>query len=119
MSQLGKIYIAGPMRGYPEFNFPAFRVAAEEFRKRGFTVFSPHEDSEKAYGKDFSKKYPTGSGEDAEKDGFSIRNALANDLDWICQEADSIYMLRGWEKSRGAIAEHATAVALGHRIYYE
>jgi hypothetical protein len=49
---------------------------------------------------------------------FSLRRALAYDTNWICTEADAIFMLKGWEKSRGATAEHALAIALGHEIIY-
>lgn len=37
------LYIAGPMRGYPEFNFPAFAKAAADLRAAGYGIVSPHE----------------------------------------------------------------------------
>ena len=37
------IYVAGPMRGYPEFNFPSFHAAAAQLRAAGHTVFNPAE----------------------------------------------------------------------------
>jgi hypothetical protein len=114
-----KVYVAGPMRGYPEFNFPAFRAASAMLREKGFTVFSPAEKDESIHGTDFSSKYTTGSLEEATKDGFSLRRALGDDLEWICKEATTIYMLKGWEKSAGANAEWATAKALGLEIFYE
>ena len=42
-----KIYIAGPMRSYPAFNFPAFHAAAKDLRERGHAVWSPAENDEK------------------------------------------------------------------------
>ncbi len=34
-------------------------------------------------------------------------------------KADAIYMLKGWEQSKGATAEHAIAVAINLPIHYE
>lgn len=111
-----KIYLAGPMRGHPEFNFPAFHRAAAKLRSEGFDVFNPAENDEKTIGADFSKDYPTGD-EDvlAKNTGFTIRHALWADLRFLCQQADAIALLPGWEKSSGARAELATAEALGLR----
>lgn len=114
-----KIYVAGPMRGYPEFNFPAFHSAAAMLRKEGHEIFSPAERDQEVHGEEFAKKYKTGSLEEASKDGFSLRRALGDDLAWICQQADGIYLLKGWEKSKGANAEKATAEALGLVVMYE
>jgi Domain of unknown function (DUF4406) len=114
-----KIYIAGPMRNYPEFNFPAFHKAALDLRKEGHFVFSPAEKDEEVHGKDFSTYYPEGNLSDAEANGFSLRRALGDDLAWVCKEADAVYLLHGWEKSKGALAEKATAEALGLEIIYE
>lgn len=36
-----RIYIAGPMRGYPEHNVPAFNRAADRFRALGWDVVNP------------------------------------------------------------------------------
>lgn len=111
-----KVYIAGPMRGYPAFNFPAFHAAAAKLRAEGWEVFNPAEKDEERYGADFAASYPTGDIQAATDAGFSLRDALAADLSWICKHADAIALLPGWENSRGACAERATAVALGLRI---
>ena len=114
-----KIYVAGPMRGYPEFNFPAFKTAAYTLRRMGHEVFSPAEKDEEVHGKEFSKQFTTGDLAAAESTGFSLRRALGDDLEWVCKHGEAVYMLKGWEKSNGAKAEHATAVALGLEIMYE
>ena len=49
---------------------------------------------------------------------FDLRDALAADMKWICTRADSMVMLKGWKKSKGAKAEHALAEALGLKIIY-
>lgn len=115
-----KIYIAGPMRGIPQFNFPAFFAAQKKLESEGWEVFNPAEDDVKTYGTDISKGNSYGDEELAAKDfGFSLRDALAKDCEFICKEADAIFMLDGWENSKGASAERALAVALGHEVLYE
>ena len=37
------IYIAGPMSGHTQNNYPAFWLAANKFRAHGFTVLNPAE----------------------------------------------------------------------------
>jgi hypothetical protein len=107
------------MRGLPEFNFPAFHAAAAKLRACGFHVFSPAEKDAERHGKDFGKDNPTGSEEQAAcQNGFSLRAALEDDLRWICQEAQGIVMLTGWQKSKGALAEKATAEALGLKTFF-
>lgn len=109
MKDTQTIYIAGPMRRRPRFNFPAFDAAAELLRGFGHQVCNPAErDREHGF---------TGDGltgvEDLAALGFSLRDALAYDLDWICTHATTVVVLPGWENSRGAAAETATAAALG------
>lgn len=108
-----KIYLAGPMRGYPNFNFPAFDYAAKALRAEGHEVFSPADHDREVNGSDIADN-PTGDETLAtKKDGFDIRKALAADTQFICLEADCVALLPGWEQSRGAVAEHALAKALG------
>lgn len=112
-----KIYLAGPMRGYPEFNFPNFRRYAQNLRDCGFEVFSPAERDIEFHGTDISKGNITGDENEArDKHGFDLRHALGDDLAWICREADIIALMPGWEKSKGASAEYATALALGLEV---
>ena len=105
-------YLAGPMRGLPKFNFPAFMAAAASLRKKGHKVFNPAERDIKVHGKDIASS-PTGNIKTAERKGFNLRKALAADLKYICLKADTVVLLPGWETSKGAKAEKATADALG------
>lgn len=110
-----RIYLAGPMRGYPNFNFAAFDFAARKLRDLGFEVFSPAENDRQ--NNPAVEDNPTGDVALAEKTtGFTRRNALEQDTSWICREATAIALLPGWAKSTGAIAEHALAEALGLSI---
>ena len=49
----------------------------------------------------------------------SIKTRSQWTLQNICRHADALYMLKGWEHSLGARAEHAVAVALRLPIAYE
>ena len=114
-----KIYVAGPMRGIPEFNFPAFNVATKKLRAEGHEVFNPAEKDNQRHGTDISKGNATGDENLAAKQhGFNLREALAEDLDYICRQADAVALLPGWQNSKGALAELATARALGLKEIY-
>lgn len=103
-----KIYIAGPMSGIPEYNAPEFNQAAQMWKDQEFDIFNPIESP-------MSRLVQEGhmSGQEA------YRACLHLDLEWITTTATAIYMLKGWEKSLGAKAEHATAMALGLQIIYQ
>jgi hypothetical protein len=115
-----KIYLAGPMSGIPNFNFPAFNTAAAALRAEGHEVFNPAQrDIERHGGVDISADNHAGDPAlAANTHGFSLREALADDTAYICKEADAIALLPGWESSKGARAEHALAFALGHTFVY-
>ncbi len=115
-----RVYIAGPMRGRPEFNFPAFFAAEErlydEHGHEDLLVFNPARRDVEAYGEDLV----TGTtGKLEEIPQFSLREALGFDLDWICRHATEVYLLKGWSLSKGATAERAVALALGLDVTYE
>jgi hypothetical protein len=113
-----KVYLAGPMRGIPNFNFPAFDFAAEKLRAQGYEVFSPADHDRELHGEAIENN-PTGNERECEaKFGFTIRKALGADLRWICYHADAVALLPGWEKSTGATAERAVGIALGLTIIH-
>jgi hypothetical protein len=114
-----KTYLAGPMRGIKEFNYPAFHAAAAKLRAWGHDVFNPAEMDTVIHGRDVSAGNETGSLEQAAQEhDFDLRTALLIDTAWICEYAECIAMLPGWERSKGAAAEHALAVALELKIIY-
>jgi len=111
-----KIYLAGPMRGYPNFNFPAFDMAAARLRDQGHQVFSPADHDRQVIGADALINETGDEDELAAKSQYTINDALAADTTYICQHATAVALLPGWEKSTGAQAERALAVALGLSI---
>ena len=107
------IYIAGPMTGKPEFNFPAFFRAEERLKQSGWNVFNPARNDQNM-GIDVAGT----TGDPAEIPNFCLRKALSWDMQRIC-ESEAIYMLKGWEHSSGARAEHTLANALKLQVIYE
>jgi nucleoside 2-deoxyribosyltransferase len=101
-----RLYLAGPMTGYDEFNFPAFLAAAAELRAVGYEVVSPAE-IELAAGFD-----PTIPPETFTREQYA--DALRRDLDHVF-EVDGVALLDGFALSKGARAESAVASALGKR----
>ena len=109
------IYIAGPMRGFEYYNFPAFDAARVVLEYDGWRVVSPA-DMDRARGHD-----PTTFPADHDWDSCS-----ADDLDSANQadltailECAAIFMLAGWENSEGARAEHALAQWAGKEVLFE
>jgi hypothetical protein len=114
-----RIYLAGPMRGLKEFNFPEFHTYASKLRSEGHEVFSPAERDTERLGVDMSEHNLTGDEEEASRvHGFNLREALAEDMMYICRKAEAVALLPGWENSRGARAEKAAAEALGLRLIF-
>jgi hypothetical protein len=89
-SRKRRIYLSGPMSGYPLQNYPLFRKVAAELRSDGHEVYNPAE-------------YVHAEPE------FPLRKAFAEYAQFICLEADAIVLLPGWESSLGVSAELALA----------
>jgi len=111
------IYIAGPMRGFEDGNFPAFDRQARVLKKQGWRVINPAE-------MDRQEGEPPGGHLDFDpetdyEDREFMRDALKRDLIVICEDCTAMYMMSGFETSRGAKAEWHTAKAVGLDIYYE
>lgn len=101
-----KVYIAGPMSGLKDFNFPAFFEAERQLEKLGYEVINP-----------------------AHNDGATVQEALESagtpespnnlwsyymkrDLPHV-MDVDMLCVLPGWQKSKGAMLEVTVARALG------
>ncbi len=104
-----KIYVCGPMRNRPYFNFPAFFAAEDRLRRAGWEVLNPAQ-FDAGEGVDWEDN-PTG----VLPQGFDVKETAKRDLDALLS-CDAIYLLRGWSRSMGAQAEHAVARWCGLEI---
>ena len=100
-----KLYIAGPMAGIEQMNYPAFAKATAELRELGFDVLSPHE---------IDDRFP--------------HRAHYNDPqeEWLWYmiqcipmvfEVQMLVLLDGWFNSRGAQIERQIAECRNIPIY--
>lgn len=105
------VYIAGPMRGYKDFNFPAFDRARDEFQVAGWEPISPA-DLDRASGVNETSA-PQFKPEQVR--AFVERDSKAL-LSLRAEKGDAIAMLPGWEQSTGATAEFFMARWLGLKI---
>jgi len=91
-SRRNRVYLAGPMTGYAEFNFPAFNAEAARLRSVGFDVVNP--------------------ADHGIVDGAGWCDYLRYDIAQLSR-CESVHFLPGWEKSKGALLERSIAVSLG------
>lgn len=90
-----RIYVAGPMAGMPELNFPAFNEAARTLRSFGLEVVNPAELNVGIEG--------------------NWAACMRNDVRELVT-CDTLALLPGWERSRGAQVENRLARDLGLRV---
>lgn len=91
------IYLSGPISGMPEKNHPLFMYVAGRLRAMGHEVYNPRE---------FCWT----------ENVFPKRKAFSTYCDFICNRADTIVMLPGWRKSKGATTEHGLAENCGLEV---
>lgn len=92
-----RIYIAGPMTGLPQSNYPAFHAAAAQLRQQGYEVLNPAENEPPACGS---------------WTGW-MRLAVTQ-----LAQCDGVCLLAGWKESRGAQLEYQLARGLGLWMMY-
>ena len=80
-----KLYIAGPMTGYADMNFPAFNRAERQLQEAGFETSNPARH---------------GAADESKTWADFMRLDIADML--LC---DGIALLDGWQESRGAKLE--------------
>lgn len=108
-----RLYLAGPMTGIPQFNFPAFDGAALLLRAMGHDVVSPAELDDPVDRK-AALASPDGS---ALSYGQGVKKTwgefLARDVKLLADGGiEAVVVLPGWENSRGARLETYVANAL-------
>lgn len=96
------IYISGPISGINDYK-ERFAKAKKKLEAQGFSVCNPV---------DLDSLVKCHFSDPTWVDYMKI------DIRFLCV-CDSIFMLKGWENSRGAKLEHHIAQELGMKIYYE
>lgn len=112
---MGYWFIAGPMIGKKEFNFPAFNEAdILLFSKRGKAVYNPaRRDSEQG----FIHRGMKGTYEEIRVQGFDVAKSIGRNAAAIAhQECEGIVLLEGWEGSKLTCVEIGLARALGKKV---
>lgn len=113
-----KLYVAGPMSGIPQFNFPAFFAAGDKLRELGYEVVNPAElDDEEDKGaamKSKDGKLGTGTGGIDKTWG----DFLMRDVKLIADIVDGICVLPNWHKSRGARLETFCALQVQKPVFF-
>jgi hypothetical protein len=104
-----RVYLAGPMTGLPQFNYPAFERAAARLRGLGHEVVSPAEMDDPRI-REISMLSMTGDMDTLKSHGVSHGDFLARDVKVIADDGiQAVVVLPGWETSSGA--RHETFVA--------
>ena len=109
-----RVYLAGPMTGYPHYNLAGFTAGANQLRNAGYEVVTPFECNSvvwrRHHGRDFDPLVDTCDYGDP-----ILGEMLLEDLAAL-RAANLVAVLPGWEKSKGAKLEVMLAQNLGKRV---
>lgn len=105
-----KIYIAGPMSGHEDWNFPAFFEAEEKLKELGYETLNP------ATNDGASLEVAIQNAISARDSGATWSSYMRRDLSNLCL-SDAVCVLPNWKSSKGASLEVQVAQALGIPIY--
>lgn len=108
-----KLYIAGPMSGIPQYNFPAFFAVGDKLRELGYEVVNPAEIDTKE-DKGAALASPDGLGHTGTK---TWGDFLMRDVKLVADVVDGIFVLPNWFKSRGARLETFVALQVQKPVY--
>lgn len=107
---LPTVYVAGPMNGLPQHNFPAFHTEAGRLRALGYRVLSPAEKAGEQAAIEAAEHGPEF------RETQTYKDFLKADLRMVL-DSDAIQLLPGWENSRGAQLEVHVARAVGIEVW--
>ena len=99
------LYIAGPMTGLPDFNYPAFYAAEDQLQSVGYRTLNPARSAARHDAPRFA--LPTA--------GSEWSDYMRNGINQLIR-ADGIALLPGWEDSRGARVELCLAYDLAMQV---
>ena len=107
-----KAYIAGPMSGIPQCNFPLFDYMTHILRNRDWEIISPAElDKPEIRAESLASK--DGSAHSGKWGEF-----LSRDVKMIADEGvEAIFLLPGWQDSKGAKLEAFVGALLGLQFF--
>ena len=112
-----KYYIAGPMSGIPQFNYPLFDKVGAALIKAGHKTYNPSEmDDDETRAEAMASE--TGILAGGTCNGESWGDFLSRDVKLIADsDINAICLLPGWEKSRGARLEAFVAISLNYPAF--
>lgn len=97
-----RYYLAGPMSGYPEYNYPEFEAACKLLRRNKIEIKSPHE-----------IVYP----ESRVLGDLPYSEYIDGGMKLLAQ-CNGLILLPGWAQSTGSMLELSEAATWGLPVYF-